>query len=75
MSEVTVNRQIKMDNVRILRVSLTKPYIGKDAKVDPATGKQQVGATFKINDNYQFVADLGLEGDLRGRLQYLIRFR
>ena len=42
---------------------------------DPATGKQQVGATFKINDNYQFIADLGLEGDLRGRLQYLIRFR
>ena len=42
---------------------------------DPATGKQQVGATFKLNDNYQFVADLGLEGDLRGRLQYLIRFR
>ena len=41
---------------------------------DPATGKQQVGATYKINDNYQFVADLGLEGDLRGRLQYLIRF-
>ena len=23
----------------------------------------------------QFIADLGLEGDLRGRLQYLIRFR
>ena len=42
---------------------------------DPATGKQQVGVTFKINDNYQFVADLGLEGDIRGRLQYLIRFR
>jgi hypothetical protein len=41
MSEVTVNRQIKLDNVRLLRVSLTKPYIGKDAKIDPATGKQE----------------------------------
>lgn len=38
-SEVNVSKQIKMDNVRILRVSLTKPYIGKDAKIDPATGK------------------------------------
>jgi hypothetical protein len=28
-----------MNNVRLLRVSLTKPYVGKDAKVDPATGK------------------------------------
>jgi hypothetical protein len=36
-----VNRQIKLDNVRLLRVSLTKEYIGKDAKVDPATGKPQ----------------------------------
>jgi hypothetical protein len=40
MSEVTVNRQIKLDNVRLLRVSLTKPYVGRDAKIDPATGKQ-----------------------------------
>jgi hypothetical protein len=36
-----VNRQIKMDNVRLLRVSLTKPYIGKDAKIDATTGKQE----------------------------------
>jgi hypothetical protein len=35
-----LKKQIKMDNVRLLRVSLTKPYIGKDAKIDPATGKQ-----------------------------------
>jgi Protein of unknown function (DUF2815) len=34
-------KTIKMDNVRLLRVSLTKPYIGKDAKIDPATGKQE----------------------------------
>ena len=41
MSTENVTRQIKMNNVRLLRVSLTKPYIGKDAKVDPATGKQE----------------------------------
>jgi len=37
----TVNRQIKLDNVRLLRVSLTKAYVGKDAKIDPTTGKQE----------------------------------
>ena len=42
---------------------------------DPTTGKQQVGATFKITPTVQFVADLGLEGDLQGRIKYLIRFR
>src|SRR6202790_3554113 len=38
-NETPVSKQIKMNNVRLLRVSLTKPYIGKDAKIDPATGK------------------------------------
>ena len=42
---------------------------------DPNTGKQQVGATFKLTPDLQFIADLGLEGDLQGRLKYLIRFR
>ncbi len=41
MSEVTVNRQIIMNNVRLLRVSLTKQYIGKDAKINPATGQPE----------------------------------
>jgi hypothetical protein len=41
VSEVNVNRQIKLDNVRLLRVSLAKQYIGKDAKIDPATGKPE----------------------------------
>jgi hypothetical protein len=39
MSNETVTRQIKLDNVRLLRVSLTKPYIGRDAKIDTTTGK------------------------------------
>ena len=42
---------------------------------DPATGKQEVSAGFKVNDHVQFVADLGIQGDLRGRVKYLVRFR
>jgi hypothetical protein len=41
MSSEVVTKQIKFNNVRLLRVSLTKPYVGKDAKVDPATGKAE----------------------------------
>lgn len=40
-SDATVIRQIKMDNVRLLRVSLTKQYVGRDAKIDPTTGKAE----------------------------------
>lgn len=38
MTEAVAN-QIIFNNVRLARVSLTKPYIGKDAAIDPATGK------------------------------------
>lgn len=41
MAEIqNVKREIILNNVRLLRVSLTKPFIGKDAKIDPTTGKQ-----------------------------------
>lgn len=43
--------------------------------VDPKTGKQSVGARFKINDQFQVIGDFGIEGDLRGRIKYLLRFR
>jgi hypothetical protein len=39
MSEA-VSNQIILNDVRLARLSLTKPYIGKDAPIDPATGKQ-----------------------------------
>ena len=42
---------------------------------DPSTGKQEVAASFKITDTVSFVADLGIEGDLTGRVKYLVRFR
>lgn len=38
MSE-TVRNQIIMNDIRLLRVSLTKPYTGKNAQIDPNTGK------------------------------------
>jgi Protein of unknown function (DUF2815) len=34
-----VGNHIILENVRLARLSLTKPYVGKDAKIDPATGK------------------------------------
>jgi hypothetical protein len=43
-------------------------------EVDPETGKQQASASFKISDTLQFIGDFGIEGDLQGRIKYLIRF-
>jgi hypothetical protein len=43
--------------------------------VDPRTGQQQATARFKINDRLVLVGDVGVRGDFRGRLKYLIRFR
>jgi autotransporter translocation and assembly factor TamB len=43
-------------------------------EVDPETGKQQASASFKISDTLQFIGDFGVEGDLQGRIKYLIRF-
>ena len=42
--------------------------------VDPRTGQQQATARFKINDQFVVVGDLGVGGDYRGMLKYLIRF-
>jgi hypothetical protein len=49
MSSENVNKVIKLENVRLLRVSLTKPYVGKDAKVGPdgkQEGKYHIDAVF-----------------------------
>jgi autotransporter translocation and assembly factor TamB len=42
--------------------------------VDPRTGQQQATARFKINDQFVVVGDLGVGGDYRGMVKYLIRF-
>jgi hypothetical protein len=43
--------------------------------VDPRTGEQQATARFKIDDHLVLIGDVGVRGDFRGRLKYLIRFR
>jgi autotransporter translocation and assembly factor TamB len=43
--------------------------------VDPRTGQQQATARYKINDQFVLVGDVGVGGDYRGMLKYLIRFR
>jgi len=43
--------------------------------VDPRTGQQQVSARFKVNDQFVIVGDIGVGGDYRGIVKYLIRFR
>ena len=43
-------------------------------EVDPETGKQEASAGFKITDTLQFLGQFGVQGDLNGRIKYLIRF-
>jgi autotransporter translocation and assembly factor TamB len=43
--------------------------------VDPRTGRQQVSARFRISDQVVLVGDVGVGGDYRGIVKYLIRFR
>ncbi len=42
--------------------------------VDPRTGQQQATARFKINNQFMLVGDLGVGGDYKGMVKYLIRF-
>ncbi len=42
--------------------------------VDPRTGRQQATARFKVNNNWVLIGDLGVGGDFRGQVKYLIRF-
>jgi hypothetical protein len=43
--------------------------------VDPRTGRQQVSARLKLSDQFVLVGDVGVGGDYRGIVKYLIRFR
>jgi autotransporter translocation and assembly factor TamB len=43
--------------------------------VDPRTGQQQATVRFKITDQIMLTGDVGVRGDFRGKLKYLIRFR
>ncbi|OAI42524.1 hypothetical protein AYO41_04150 [Verrucomicrobia bacterium SCGC AG-212-E04] len=42
---------------------------------DPRTGKQAVTAQFRVTDRVTLVSDFDSEGNFRGQVRYLIRFR
>jgi hypothetical protein len=42
--------------------------------IDPRTGQQQATVRFKITDQIVMTGDVGVHGDFRGKLKYLIRF-
>jgi autotransporter translocation and assembly factor TamB len=43
--------------------------------VDPRTGQQQATVRFKVDNHIVLTGDVGVRGDFRGKLKYLIRFR
>ena len=43
--------------------------------VDPRTGQQTAEARFRVNEKFQVIGDIGVQGDFRGTVKYLIRFR
>ena len=43
--------------------------------IDPRTGQQQATVRFKLTDQLVLTGDVGVHGDFRGKLKYLIRFR
>jgi len=43
--------------------------------VDPRTGRQQLGGTFRVTRDIEIGAGLDIEGDVRAEVRYLIRFR
>ena len=43
--------------------------------VDPRTGKQEVSTRFKLGENFYLIGDIDVQGDVRGQVKYLIRFR
>ena len=42
--------------------------------IDPRTGQQQATVRFKFTDQLVLTGDVGVHGDFRGKLKYLIRF-
>jgi hypothetical protein len=43
--------------------------------VDPRTGQQTASARYKVNDKWVLIGDIGVGGDFRGMVKYLLRFR
>ncbi len=43
--------------------------------IDPRTGEQTATATFRVNEHFVLIGNLGVQGQFRGLVKYLIRFR
>ena len=43
--------------------------------VDPRTGKQEISTRFKLGENFYLIGDVDVQGDVRGQVKYLMRFR
>jgi autotransporter translocation and assembly factor TamB len=43
--------------------------------VDPRTGQQTATARYRVTDKVLVIGDIGVQGDFRGTVKYLIRFR
>jgi hypothetical protein len=43
--------------------------------VDPRTGQQEVSASFKMAEKFYLIGDLDVQGNVRGQVKYLLRFR
>ncbi|HZE13822.1 MAG TPA: translocation/assembly module TamB domain-containing protein, partial [Chthoniobacterales bacterium] len=43
--------------------------------VDPRTGQQTVTARVRLNEQFMLIGDIGVGGDFRGMVKYLIRFK
>ncbi len=43
--------------------------------VDPRTGQQTAVARYRATDQVQLIGEIGVQGDFRGTVKYLIRFR
>ena len=43
--------------------------------VDPRTGQQTATARYRATDQVQLIGEIGVQGDFRGTVKYLIRFR
>ena len=43
--------------------------------VDPRTGQQTATARYRVSDQVRVIGEIGVQGDFRGTVKYLIRFR
>ncbi|MEZ5299984.1 MAG: hypothetical protein R3F11_04855 [Verrucomicrobiales bacterium] len=44
-------------------------------QIDSRTGRHTASATFRITDRFRAAADIDQEGEVRGLLKFLVRFK